>query len=167
MKRFIREFIPEKSADDKDKLLPAFLDIWNHADNLKFLSFTMKPFDQTIVRFWLENHKEQGGHYFCYADQNDDIAGIAVVKINPIEGFELFGLGVRPEFKSQGIGSKLIEYTINQARTLDFKAVDVSVFADNIRMLRLLLSLDFVPVSMDFHKRSDGTDVVHMKRYFK
>ena len=161
----IREFIPEESVDDKDRLLPAFLDIWNASDNLKFLSFTMKPFDVKIVRFWLENHKEQGGRYFCAVNKGGEIIGIAVVKINPIEGFELYGIGVHPEFKSQGIGRKLLEYTVTQAIKLDFKTVDASVFADNSIMLRLLLSLDFVPANMDFHKRADGTDVVNMKRY--
>ncbi len=165
LKISIREFMPEDSIEDKDRLLPVFLEIWNAADNLKFLSFSMKPFEAEIVNFWLENHKEQGGRYFCAVDEGGDIVGVAVVKINPIEGFELYGLGVRPEFTSRGIGRKLIEYTVTQAMKFDFKAVDASVFADNSTMLRLLLSLDFVPANMDFHKRADGADIVHMKRF--
>ncbi len=162
----IKEFIPENSVDDKDALLPAFLDIWNNAGNLKYLTFTIKPFDPEIVNFWLENHKAQGGRYFCAVNSVDEILGIAVVKVSPIDGFELYGIGVRAELQRQGIGRKLIEYSVGQAIKLGFKAVDASVFADNSTMLRLLLSLGFVPVNMDFRKRADGTDVVHMKKIF-
>ena len=161
----IQEFIPEDSIDGKDILLSAFLEIWNAAENLKFLSFTIKPFDTEIVRFWLENHKEQGGRFFCAVRGGCEILGIAAIKVNPIEGFALYGIGVRPDFKRQGIGRKLVEYTVSQAINFDFKAVEVSVFADNSTMLRLLLSLDFIPVNMDFRKRGDGADIVHMKRY--
>ena len=161
----IREFSPEDNLDDKAQLLPAFLDIWNAPDNLKFLSFTMKRFEAETIRFWLENHKEQGGRYFCAVSESGEIIGIAVIKNNPVQGFELYGLGVRPEFKSRGVGGRLIDHAVVQAVSLGFKALDASVFADNSGMLRLLLSLGFVPANMDFHKRADGTDVVHMRRY--
>lgn len=161
----IREFFPQDSRDDKDVLLPAFLEIWNADSNLRFLSFTMKPFDMETVRFWLENHKDQGGRYFGAVDGEGGILGIAVVSIRPTEGIELLGLGVRPEFKRQGIGRRLVACTVNQAVDLDFNAVDASVFADNAPMLRLLLSEEFIPVNMDFRKRSDGTDIVRTKRY--
>lgn len=161
----IREFIPEDSADDKNAVLPAFLEIWNAPENLKYLSFTQKLFDQETVNIWLDNHKEQGVRYFGAANKDGRILGIAIIKVNPIVGFEIYGVGVRPEFKRQGIGGKLIEYTICIASKLSYKAIDAVVFADNTAMLRLLLSLNFIPIGMDYHKRSDGADTVHLKRY--
>lgn len=161
----IREFVPQDRVDDREALLTAFLDIWNTSENLKFLSYTLKPFEPEMVRFWLENHKEQGGRYFCATGEDGEIFGISIVKVSGIDGFELYGTGVRPELKRQGIGCQLVAYSVNEAKNLDFNAVDVAVFADNVPMLRLLLSLGFVPVNMDFRKRADGADVVYLKRY--
>ena len=89
----IKEFIPEDRVGDKNTLLPAFLKIWNSPENLKYLSFTLKPFEPEIVSFWFDNHKEQGGQYFCALGQNNEILGISVIKVNPIEGFEIYGVG--------------------------------------------------------------------------
>lgn len=161
----IREFVPQDRVDQKNALLPAFLEIWNAEENLKYLSVTMKPLDQEVVCIWLENHKAQGGRYFCALNQDGKILGIAVVRVNPIEGFELYGIGLRPGFKRQGIGRQLIEHAIGVAEKLEFKAIDAAVFADNAPMLGALISLDFIPVDMDCHKRADGADTVRMKRY--
>lgn len=161
----VRELVPQESSADKAALLPAFLDIWNTAENLKYLSISLKPFDEKLVSAWLAGHKETGGHYFCAVDPDNHILGIAVIKISPVEGFEIYGFGVRPEFKRRGIGRRLMEYTIIHAAKLGFKAVNISVFADNTAMLTASLSMGFVPVGMAYNKRADGADVVHMKRY--
>jgi ribosomal protein S18 acetylase RimI-like enzyme len=160
----IREYLPEKSQEDADLLLPAFLAIWNEPENLRFLSFTQKPFDELIVRAWFSNHLGLGGHYYAAVEKNKGISGIAVVRIKPIEGFEILGLGVRPESKQQGIGTRLLEHIVSVAVSYGFKAVDAGVFADNVAMLRLLLSMSFVPVSMDYNRRCDGADMLRMKR---
>ena len=161
----IREFIPADSADDKNTLLSAFLETWNATENLQYLSFTLKPFGEDTVRTWLGTHKEQGVRYFCAVREEGDILGIVVVKDNPVDGFELYGVGVRPDFQRKGIGRKLIEHVIHLAETLGFKDVGSSVFADNAVMLRLLISFHFVLVGMEYHKRADGADIVHMKLY--
>ena len=161
----IKEFIPEDRVDDKKALLPAFLEIWNAPENLKYLSFTLKPFEPETVSFWLDNHKEQGGRYFCALNNSNEILGITVIKVSPIDGFEIYGIGVRPELKRHGIGSELITHAIGVAEKLGFKDIVALVFADNPAMLRLLLSLGFIPSGMEYHKRSDGADIVHLKRY--
>ena len=66
-----------------------------------------------------------------------------------------------------GIGELLIECALDVARSKGFKAVDVAVFADNKRMLRLVLKLDFIPIRMQHHMRADGADVVYLKRYLQ
>jgi len=161
----IKEFIPEDRADDKDALLPAFLEIWNSSENLKFLSLTLKPFEPETVNYWLENHKEQSGRYFCAIDSHEKILGILVIKVNSVTGFEIFGVGVFPGLKRQGIGRELLNHAVDIAEELGFKDINAMVFADNVAMLRLLLSLGFIPTSMEHHKRSDGADTVHLKRY--
>lgn len=161
----IKEFIPEDNVREKGMLLPAFMEIWNTPENLKYLSFTLQLFEQETVSFWLDNHKEQGGRYFCALNNNNEILGISVIKVNPVVGFEIYGVGVRPELKKQGIGRELITHAISVAEKLEFKDIDALVFADNAGMLRLLLSLGFIPTGMEYHKRADGADIVHLKKY--
>ena len=161
----IREFIPEKNQEDHNVLLPAFLAIWNAPENLRFLSFTQIPFKEPTVVGWFSNHQNLGGHYYAATEKdNSEISGIAAVRINLIEGFEIIGIGVRPESKRQGIATKLIEHTLFVAKDHNFKAVEAGVLTDNVAMLRLLLSMSFVPVRMDYNRRCDGQDTLHMKK---
>lgn len=160
----VRDFDAQDDESDRKQLLAAFLDIWNAEENLQFLSFTLRPFEKDIVRGWLVNHKDHGGRFLCAVDADGRVLGISVVKIDPVEGFEIHGLGVRPGFKRQGIGRKLLERTIDLAAELDFKSLDTAVFADNPAMLRALLSMDFLPIGMTFHKRADGADILRMRR---
>ena len=160
----IKEFVPQDNAKDKSALLPAFLKIWNAPENLKYLSSTMIPFESSLVLTWLENHKDQGGRYFCALDKHDNILGIMVIKANPVDGFEVYGLGILPEQKGNGIGRALIEHAAATAKSLGFKAIKALVFSDNIAMLCLLLTLGYIPVAMEYHKRSDGTDAVLLNK---
>ena len=159
-----REFDAQDNEADKRDLLAAFLDIWNAEENLRYLSFTLRPFEKDTVRGWLDTHKELGGRFLCAVDGDGRVLGIAVVKIDPIEGFEIHGLGVRPGFKRQGVGRKLLERTIGLAADLGFRSVGADVFADNTQMLRILLSLDFRPIGMAFNRRADGADMVNTRR---
>lgn len=161
----IIELIPEDNVNEKNMLLPAFLEIWNAEENLKYLSFTLKPLETETVSHWLENHKKQGVRHFCALNSGNEMLGISIIKVSPIMGFELYGIGVRPDLKKQGIGRELIMHAINVAKGLEYKSVDVLVFADNVAMLRLLLSLGFIPTAMEYHKRADGADTVLLKKY--
>lgn len=163
----IKEFIPQESVEDKDRLLPAFLKIWNAPENLKYLSVTLAPFSQELVRTWLEHHKDNGGRYFCALDNRDEITGILVFKISPLDGCEIYGVGVDPKYKGKGIGRQLVEHAVCTAVSHGCRALDALVFADNAKMLRLLIAQGFVPVGMVHHKRADGADAVMLKKYLK
>jgi len=161
----IREFFPEESADDKNRFLSAFLEIWNADENLKYLSFTLQPFSRDIIQARVDSRKEVEIRQFCAVNKDNEILGIATIKVNPLEGLEIYGIGVRLEHQKQGIGHRLIEHTIGLAKQLEYKAIDVVVFADNSTMLRLLLSHGFIPIGMEYHKKADGMDLVVMKLY--
>ena len=105
----IREFVPQTSPSDHDRLLPAFLSIWNHADNLCFLSLSWRPFQEDQVRSWFAVHRDQGGRYFAATDGDASVLGICLVKTDPLIGFEIMRLGVAPTAKRRGIGRRLVE----------------------------------------------------------
>ena len=161
----IKEYSPGEKPEDLNALLTAFLEIWNSDENLKYLSYTLKPFDKQIIKKRIERHKAHGIRYICAENEDNEILGIATIRVDGIEGFEIYGIGVKIESKKQGIGRRLIEYTINLAKELEYKAIDAFVFADNSVMLRLLLLLGFLPIGMEYHKRADGADLVQMKLF--
>ena len=160
----IREYFPETSQEDRDSLLDAYLKIWNHPDNLKYLSYSLKPFDEEAINKFFSNHIEMGVHYYAACNKDKNKCGVAVVGANPIEGFEIIGLGVQANLKNKGIGTELLKFTLKVAEDSDFKTVDTIVFADNIVMLRLLLYMGFIPVHMGYNLRADGADTVRMRK---
>lgn len=160
----IREYFPETSHKDMDDLLGAYVKIWNHPDNLKYLSYTQKPFDEETIKKYFSNHIEMGVHYYAACNKNRDKCGIAVAGSNSIEGFEIIGLGVQAGLKNKGIGTELLKYILKVAADSNFRAVDTIVFADNIAMLRLLLSMGFLPVHMGYNIRADGADTLRMRK---
>jgi ribosomal protein S18 acetylase RimI-like enzyme len=161
----IRELIPQKSENDFSQLLPAILSIWNDTKNLKYLTFTLIPFSEEQFRQWLEHHLDNGIRFFAEVDESENILGISVLKIDQVMGFELFGLAVRPESQNQGIGKRLADHTVSLAKSLQYNSIEVSVFADNPRMLRLMIANGFVPIKMQHHMRSDGGDIVILRKH--
>jgi len=161
----IKELAPQERPEEKNRLLPVFLEIWNAPENLKYLSPTLLPFESDVVLLWLENHKEQGGRYFCALNDLGRILGVLVVKVNPLVGFEIYGVGVLPHRKGEGIGRRLVEHAVQVATLLHFKALRALVFADNAAMLCLLLTSGFVPTGMHYHMRADGADAVAFTKY--
>lgn len=160
----IREYIPEKNHEDMEHLLHAYMTIWNHPENLKFMSYSLKPYDEGTIKKLLSNHIEVGVHYYAATKSDKDICAIAVVGASTIDGFEIVGFGTHHECKRKGIGTRLLKYVLDIAASNDFKAVDTLTFADNIIMLRLLLSMSFIPVNMAYNRRADGGDLLHMRK---
>ena len=78
---------------------------------------------------------------------------------------ELLGLTVMKDSQNRGIGRALVEHCVEFARKKGHKAIDVHVYADNKRMLRLVIGQDFIPVEIKYRARADGGDMVRLKRY--
>jgi ribosomal protein S18 acetylase RimI-like enzyme len=159
----IAQFIPEQNEKDFNQLLPAFLTIWNAVENHKHFSHNKHNIDMETVSHWLRNHVSQNISYYCAVDENDHIVGLSIIQEHPVNGLRSLGIGVRPEYKHQGIGSQLIAHLIGYIKQQDYSSAEVPVFADNIHALRLLLKHGFIPARMEHHKRYDGMDTVHMK----
>ena len=161
----IRQMIPETRPQDLEALVPAYLSIWNHPENRPFLSFTGQPFEEAQIRGWFSQHIAAGVRYFAAFGLDDQLVGILVVRVNAIEGFELFSLGVIPGEKRHGVATQLVRHGIEVASAQGYRSVDGQVYATNVPMLHLLLSEGFVPIRMEHHRGSMGEDIVHLKRY--
>ncbi len=161
----IEELNPEEKAEDLERLAPAFLRIWNEPQNLRYLSFTGLPFAEKQAREWLGRCRTAGVRYFCAIESDGAITGVLAVRANPVEGFELMGLGVAGARQHAGIGKQLVRHGVEVARGEGYRAVEGQVYATNAPMLRLLLGLGFVPVRMEHHRGPAGEDLVQLKCY--
>jgi ribosomal protein S18 acetylase RimI-like enzyme len=80
---------------------------------------------------------------------------------------ELFALGVNPSRRCQGIGSALIKRCVNTLQKNSFVSIKTTVFADNLKMQRMLLKHEFYPVSMEHGKRYDGMAVINYMKQLR
>lgn len=159
----IREFVPQDSQADFDRLLPAYLELWNHPDNLPYLIYTLKPLEPKAVRFDFMHHLMLGNRYFAVM-ANDRIVALSVLQAAPAERFEILGMAVQPEFQGRGIGRKLIDNAAIIARWDGFPGIRATVFSDNRRMMTLLLRSGFQVSDVSEAARADGTDLVELCR---
>jgi ribosomal protein S18 acetylase RimI-like enzyme len=161
----IRQLFPSTDESDFALLLAAYLKMVNTPEAIKFLSFTGLPFTETQVAAWFKSHNDEGVDYFVDCSSPETVRGIATVRAGALSGFELLGLVVDPVNRQSGIGRGLVQNILTVAGERGYRAVDVNVFADNLPMLRLVLGQCFIPVSMSYHVRYDGADMVALKRY--
>lgn len=157
----IRQFIPQQNEAELQLLKTAYLEMYNHPDALRYLSFTQLKFTDRQVSEWMRSHLDTGVDYHVYLDDDtSDINGISLLKSDPVIGFELLSLCVRSVQRRSGVGKQLVENSIQIAGEKGFKAVDAAVFADNKPMLHLMIKMDFRIVGIDYHKRADGMDLI-------
>jgi ribosomal protein S18 acetylase RimI-like enzyme len=161
----IRKYLPTINESDFNQLKSSYLQMVNDPDTLRYLSYTLKPFDEQTVITWLRTHLENDIEYHVASNSDGQIVGISILKFNVVYGFELLGLVVHHSQRQKGLGRNLVEYLVSIARQQGFSSIEVSVFADNKPMLLLLIDLDFIPVRITAHARADGMDVVHLKKY--
>jgi ribosomal protein S18 acetylase RimI-like enzyme len=157
----ISDFAPTENADRLTALIDAYLAIFNDEATLRKVSYTLRPFEEAPLRSWF---LEWASRCFTCLDAAGRIAGFQVVVADPLEGFSLWGAGVRPDARRRGIGRALVGRAMRFGSGQGYKAVESSVFADNIPRLRLLLDMGFVPVAITHRVRADGGDLVRLAR---
>jgi RimJ/RimL family protein N-acetyltransferase len=162
----IRKLDPTENSADLEKLNNAFLGFMSDPESLKYLSFSLKKFEEGAIDEITRKNIASGLEYFVYEDY-DNIEGILAVKNDPMAGFELFLLMISREKHNKGIGQTLITKCIDIAAKEEFKCITTYVFADNKKMLRLVIKNDFFPVNVFNHSRADGVGLVQLRHYFK
>jgi ribosomal protein S18 acetylase RimI-like enzyme len=147
------------------KLEDAYSELFNEKGNLRFLSLSNLPFDSNTITAFLKNSSAKEIEYYSAISPDNNIIGISAFESDLIKGFQLIGIVVDNNYRHEGIGRALIDKGIEIARKKGFKAIDISVFADNKAMLVLLIKLDFKIVKIDYHTRFDGEDLIYLKKY--
>jgi ribosomal protein S18 acetylase RimI-like enzyme len=161
----IIRYDPNRDPEHFSRLENAYLELFNQKDNLRFLSPSDIPFDSNTISAFLKNAPSEDVEYYVAISYDDDIIGLSAFRNDSIKGFEIIGAVVHENHRLKGIGKELMDKGIDVAKKKGFKAVDISVFADNKAMLILLIKMDFKPIQIENHSRFDGEDLIHLKRY--
>ncbi len=160
----IRLIKPLENKRDFDNLTDLLSRCLENDESFKFLSYSFIKFDKKTIENLTKTHKENGIDYIIY-ETNDLFSGVLAYKENKFQGFELFLLVVDKDNQEKGIGQDLINECIKIATDDNFKSIESFVFADNKKMLRLLIKNDFRPIDIQFHARADGMDLIRLKKY--
>jgi ribosomal protein S18 acetylase RimI-like enzyme len=162
----IRLIQPLENKSDFNKLTEFLLKCLNNDDFFTFLSYSWIRFDKDTIENMTKNHKENGIEYIVN-DTGRLFSGVLAYKANRFQGFELFLLAVDKDHQKKGVGQNLINECVNIAINDSYNAIDSFVFADNKKMLGLLIKNEFRPIDMQFHARADGMDLIKLRKYIK
>jgi RimJ/RimL family protein N-acetyltransferase len=87
-----------------------------------------------------------GGIQFLAVTAGDEVVGWCDITPTPLEGFRhsgRLGMGLLPEYRGQGLGSRLVVAAMAAARASGIERIELEVFASNARAIRLYESLGF------------------------
>ncbi len=139
-KAFVR---PLKPAVDKDKLYEMYSTLSKETNYYRFLNY--QPVTRWIVEQW------------CEVNYDDKMALVAIVKVNGEEkiiadsryyidkttGEAEIAIVVHDDYQGQGIGTKLLEYTIEVARKTGVKTLYAYLSPTNRRIIHVIKKLGF------------------------
>jgi ribosomal protein S18 acetylase RimI-like enzyme len=111
----------------------------------RHLAFTQAPPFESARSFVLSNIAQNVPQ--LVALHGDEVVGWCDISPMTREGFThcgTLGMGVRKDFRRLGIGRRLLEQTIGEARRMDLEWIELEVFASNTAAIRLYEKAGFV-----------------------
>jgi ribosomal protein S18 acetylase RimI-like enzyme len=136
----------------------------------KYLAFVEAPTIYSTRSFVLSNISKNVPQFI--AIREDEVIGWCDILPNGMEGFMhcgRLGMGVQKEFRRQGIGRKLSEQTISEAREQGLERIELEVLASNTPAISLYEKLGFQVEGVKKNARKlDGIfdDLVEMALFF-
>lgn len=111
----------------------------------RHLAFVQAPSFESARQFVLSNIARNMPQFVALS--GDDVVGWCDIIPMELEGFthcgEL-GMGVRKDFRRLGIGTRLLEHTLGEAREMGLERIELEVFASNTAAIRLYEKAGFV-----------------------
>lgn len=101
------------------------------------------PLDQTAA--WVVVNRQRGNPFMVAVD-GDVVAGWCEVRRDALPGrghCGLLGMGLRAPYRGRGLGRRLIEGCLREARERGFERIELMVRSPNVRALQLYRSVGF------------------------
>jgi len=112
----------------------------------QFLALLEAPALERIQHF-VGGILERGGVQFFALDKNDQVVGWCDINRHHTEGYRhsgVLGMGLLPDYRGRGIGTRLAVASINEARMNGIERIQLTVFASNRNAITLYRKLGFV-----------------------
>jgi L-amino acid N-acyltransferase YncA len=150
--------------------VPAILEIYNDAILTTTATYDLEPVSLEVRRAWFDEHVRQNLPVLV-AIAGDDVAGFASLSLfreKPGYRFTVENsVYVAPAHRGKGVGARLLEAIVAEARHGGFHAVIAGVDAENETSIRLHARCGFVEVGrlkqVGF-KFDRWLDVVYMEK---
>lgn len=112
----------------KDTLISDFDDFWTYE--------TLK-----------EELNSEFSHFYIAKNENNEILGFAGLKI-VIDEADIMNIVVKKDLRNNGIGTLLLEYLINFAKSKSIKSITLEVNENNSSAIALYQKFDFKQISI-------------------
>ena len=132
----------------------------------RYLAFVQAPPLTSTRRFVLSNIEHDVPQFVALS--GEEVVGWCDISSLRHEGFGhcgSLGMGVQRDFRGRGIGTRLIERTIDKAKEMGLERIELDVFASNRPAIKLYEKLGFVVEGVKVKARKlDGVydDLVDM-----
>jgi ribosomal protein S18 acetylase RimI-like enzyme len=120
-------------------------DAFNAVAAEKWYLATVDGFSLEQTRAFLKAMRE-GSQPQVMAVAEDTVVGFCDIVANPAKGFThvgRLGMGVRPEWRRQGIGRRMVDACLSLARKAGIEKVELEVYSDNVAAVGLYASCGF------------------------
>ena len=111
----------------------------------RYLAFVQAPQKESVREYVLSNIKNEIPQFVALSEE--EVIGWCDITPLSLAGFthcgEL-GMGVRDSFRRMGIGTRLVEQTIQKAKEQGIERVELEVFRTNNPAIRLYEKIGFV-----------------------
>ena len=133
------------------------------------------PMNLENIRNGLQSMEESERGFLVTAFLGDDIIGdLGVTEVRPHVKYKhraYLGMSIRQKYTGMGLGSRMMEIALQQAKANGFEQVELGVYADNERAQGLYKKMGYVEWgrSPRAFKLTDGTyvDEIQMVRVIK
>lgn len=129
--------------------LETILEIYNQEVLYGTATWNRTTFDLNYFKIWFKQLKNQNFPVFVVEDtQNQVVAGYACYdQFRSIQGFQQTvenSIFLNPDYAGQGLGSKLLQYLIEQAQVKKLHIMVAAIDSENNSSIRLHEKLGFV-----------------------
>jgi ribosomal protein S18 acetylase RimI-like enzyme len=114
------------------------------ARELKYLAFIEAPPLDAVRHFILDNLRRDIPQFVAL--DNEQVVGWCDIIWPELEGFThsgRLGMGLLPEYRGRGIGQRLAEKTMADARQKGLTRIELEVYASNLPAIKLYEKLGF------------------------
>jgi phosphinothricin acetyltransferase len=147
--------------------LEAIVNIYNQAIKTKFCTGDTECITVNDREDWFSNHKPEKYPINVYIKDNKIVGWSSISPYRPGRYALRYTIEIsyyiHQDFHRQGIGSELVEYTINKCKELNYKSVFGIILEKNIASIKLMQKFGFelwglMPDVADF----DGEECGHV-----